>query len=1528
MGKKIVVLILAAALALGALALTAGATEAGGYEVGYAKVDINPYWHAWMEWSEGKSAPNAGTYPYQDYYDSYDLMPLPMAGYGNNDTRLSRPKLMDDNGSGVGASKVNVTQAKTSATATRETTLKPGSFYSYVYANNKDYQDVHLSSNRYTEAYAAKMGVTYEDGIYGENDGDGVWATCVLVKDPQTNSYLLVIGIDNIGIDESLNGYIRDTILKQTEVKMLGLTADRILINANHTHGSVALGTKYSSTNTTTTYTLARNTFNDNLTFTEQELYYYLNFYKNYIRDQLAAATVKAIQDLETAVTMEKGTIDAGLQMEHHMNGVRHNVQTYKPTNGKKPEITYVRGSSFNNDMDGNGSHDSNLAGNGFSASAPVSESDDHLHILKFTFENKEPIAMVNFRAHSTANNKEAAKALHYNISADWVSPLRYELEQTGYRFSLLYGNSGNLGTGVSADTNKLIEYDQAYYSQEDGYWIMPATPYGRAIAQAARALLGEISEKNDSILDPMHKVSMGEMLLHKTTYLAKRQTFTPLAFVAAAKFMENESNVSNNKTVRITVADGETATYNGKTVTATKGGTIVIGSKYHATSILGRYGATNKTSLELNTVRLGKAVAFYTTPIEASDRYFTNTIEKSTDILANASKYNDWWKLNEPDEWGVPFDLSLTNGSSGYITNELAYDYGKDYTGTDYVVAIGSYESQNSNTERGEGEKIVERLNEMLRNMGPKQAYCEACGAMKTWQPLNSSDIAEKSSEYILAGGHYYLGGNFNYKHQVKIKSTEKVCLDLNGFTYTAESHAEAARAFNIYGTLNVMDHSSVFPKGVLQGQGVSTAVSEVFKGGTLLVNSTGTVNLYSGTLTQLRQDGYAVTQGGVVQVEGGMNIYGGYVTGGVAANGGNIYVEAGGMLVMHGGELRDGVANKASSAMGGNVYCGGSFQMEGGSISGGSAYFGGNVQVQGASASFTMTGGKIFGGKAGYEKPAVADLCTGQVSTGTELSLFRMEGGYIEAGIYSQGKLILTGTNDGDTPMYVYVKVPEERLFIEGQYTGNIIFAPNDNKVLSDGAKVGNVIDADFSGATIQLKDYPAMELAAEGDSLLLRKKAEAYVNGVPYATIAEAVSAYNSQDGGWLKLNAVNLKISGVTRDLYLDLNGNKVASINTGGHKLIGKDSATDDYSSSTTDSYGSLPIGTSCQAADGYLATMVNNRTTFHKYTLELTHVNLRPSSAGIYYTSVFRGDEAVQVRVNRFGVALSLDTDMTRQGWIDSITQDEFGLSHVWFSGEWWTTGQAETNGVLVRNIMKQALSAQQNKNRANRQISGVSYVQLRDGTWLFGETVSYSLQDVVETINDTMTQFPDGLLDMYRAYEDVMSAWKTDRIAKAAKGEKHAPALEILEKVWSTYTENEKFTCIGGDLGNPVENGPGALDLTNSDGMIGDLPVPAEQLAGIADAASLYHGLLANNFTCGVFRVTGDAKAFGEAMKTAVMKNEWVFSAPEKVLVSVIDGEYVLVAFGMSDLIDSFQIKLAAVYPTAEQLCIEKLAQ
>ena len=143
--------------------------------------------------------------------------------------------------------------------------------------------------------------------------------------------------------------------------------------------------------------------------------------------------------------------------------------------------------------------------------------------------------------------------------------------------------------------------------------------------------------------------------------------------------------------------------------------------------------------------------------------------------------------------------------------------------------------------------------------------------------------------------------------------------------------------------------------------------------------------------------------------------------------------------------------------------------------------------------------------------------------------------------------------------------------------------------------------------------------------------------------------------------------------------------------------------------------------------------------------------------------------------------------------------------------------------------------------------------------------------------------------------------------------------ALEILENVWVLYGDDEKFPVIGGDANNMVDGAPGAFSLDDADMATYQLLVPADQLANIDEVASLFHGMMLNNFTCGVFHVTGNANDFAKAMADAVKNNQWMCGMPETMNVSVIGGEYVLMAFGINDAMNPFTAKLAEAYPAAE---------
>ena len=139
--------------------------------------------------------------------------------------------------------------------------------------------------------------------------------------------------------------------------------------------------------------------------------------------------------------------------------------------------------------------------------------------------------------------------------------------------------------------------------------------------------------------------------------------------------------------------------------------------------------------------------------------------------------------------------------------------------------------------------------------------------------------------------------------------------------------------------------------------------------------------------------------------------------------------------------------------------------------------------------------------------------------------------------------------------------------------------------------------------------------------------------------------------------------------------------------------------------------------------------------------------------------------------------------------------------------------------------------------------------------------------------------------------------------------------ATEILETVWGLFGDDEKFFTMGGDYVAMVDNAPGAVKDTGF--MNGTLLVPEAELANVTDCASLVHGMMLNNFTCGAFKVT-DAAAFAETMHGVISTNPWMCGMPEKMVIATIGGEYVVAMFGVNDAVNPFEEKLVAAYPDA----------
>ena len=142
------------------------------------------------------------------------------------------------------------------------------------------------------------------------------------------------------------------------------------------------------------------------------------------------------------------------------------------------------------------------------------------------------------------------------------------------------------------------------------------------------------------------------------------------------------------------------------------------------------------------------------------------------------------------------------------------------------------------------------------------------------------------------------------------------------------------------------------------------------------------------------------------------------------------------------------------------------------------------------------------------------------------------------------------------------------------------------------------------------------------------------------------------------------------------------------------------------------------------------------------------------------------------------------------------------------------------------------------------------------------------------------------------------------------------ADANTLLTTVWDSYTDDEKFPAAGGDYENPVEDAPGAVDISDADNLNYMLTLPVEDASKIDGAAALGHMMNANTFTCGAFHVTSkdDVEAVANDLRDAIQSKQWMCGFPDKLVIFTYD-QYVVSLYGDEELVNTFRDKFTAAY-------------
>lgn len=230
--------------------------------------------------------------------------------------------------------------------------------------------------------------------------------------------------------------------------------------------------------------------------------------------------------------------------------------------------------------------------------------------------------------------------------------------------------------------------------------------------------------------------------------------------------------------------------------------------------------------------------------------------------------------------------------------------------------------------------------------------------------------------------------------------------------------------------------------------------------------------------------------------------------------------------------------------------------------------------------------------------------------------------------------------------------------------------------------------------------------------------------------------------------------------IDKNLTLNLNGFSIYGQVTvaDGYTLTVKDSATDDYTVEDAQGYGKLAsVSGTVKAARNYIQLQEAEGISFHKVSMNVTKVTLRPAEVGIYYTGAFYGDEVVADHVEVFGIALRLklapDADYMR------ITS----ACSRYYNFKAGSAGNTAT-GTLLKNVMRKGRPTGENQTNSQTRIYGMPYLRTTDGEYFFGTTVSQSFMKVMQDAEGqwkdlTQTQ-KDALSDLYNKFKSIMESW------------------------------------------------------------------------------------------------------------------------------------------------------------------------
>ena len=632
---------------------------------------------------------------------------------------------------------------------------------------------------------------------------------------------------------------------------------------------------------------------------------------------------------------------------------------------------------------------------------------------------------------------------------------------------------------------------------------------------------------------------------------------------------------------------------------------------------------------------------------------------------------------------------------------------------------------------------------------------------------------------------------------------------LDASAFTYTDASTEEKTYTYN--GGCIMQYNSSKYDFTMTAGRMIGGTVQSggcAYFGANNIVNITG--GQFDSGIAQKASGGNIRMYGADSAAVAKLDMSGVVVRNGSAVSGGNLSLNYGDV------NIRDSyIADGHADSYGGNVLTsykaditfadciieGGYATTQGGNVQhavtstyatwdnclilGGSATYGGNINS--GNGYITVRGGQILFGIARTNYGGNVSGSAGNASETSENYTRFVTDDAGNAPLIAGGSAKTYGGN-----LYVtgVVDMQAARL-VNGKAAGygNDIFISKGSKQshLTVGEGVTGMISVWAYSALLGTQVYgepiartTCQKLNAtmilEGDyqnALLCAKNGQLYVGAFAVVDSAENMTWYADAasaleacpEGSFVRLY-LDSQVQ-LNKDVALDLHG---SAVTVSGPYTV---SLMDSKGGGTATLAQDTKTPAKYIAPDGirYLTQMDGSVATAHPLDMKITGVSLRPSSAGVYYTGSWIADEVTSQLIESYGVAVST-AKVPDENFMDLDSQCL------------WTTQtdvlNAATNdySVLISGIMKTLTqdpdrTAEENKRNGETKIHAVAYVKLKSGNMLLSDSISYSLYDVMKTVDERILsdsvnyrKFTNPMRDFYSNWESFgMGDWKFNKI-------------------------------------------------------------------------------------------------------------------------------------------------------------------